>query len=109
MVEPVLDPVFRHGIASGDPAQDRVVIWTRVSHAGDGAEPVPVTWVLADDPGLTATWPGHGRGEAERDWTVHVDVEGLEPGRHYWYRFEALGAATMSGAPRRCRPTTSPR
>ena len=70
MVEPVLDPVFRHGIASGDPAQDRVVIWTRVSHAGDAA-PVPVTWWLED-----AEDPSRRRGEgtaeatAERDWTV---------------------------------------
>ena len=47
MVEPVLDPVFRHGIASGDPAQDRVVVWTRVRHAGDDA-PVPVRWWLED-------------------------------------------------------------
>ena len=103
MAEPVLDPVFRHGIASGDPAQDRVVIWTRVSHAGAAA--VPVRWWLedAEDPSRRG---GEGTVEAtgERDWTVSIDVDGLQPGRRYRYGFEALGEATIVGRTRTLPP-----
>ena len=43
--------VFRHGVASGDPKQDRVVIWTRVSPSNAG--PVPVRWIVARNRELT--------------------------------------------------------
>src|SRR6185312_12850452 len=38
---------FNHGVASGDPQTDKVVIWTRVTPAQAG--PVPVRWILARD------------------------------------------------------------
>src|SRR6185295_13714015 len=39
---------FLHGVASGDPTQDRIIIWTRVTPEAPG--PVPVTWKLSKDP-----------------------------------------------------------
>lgn len=80
--------VFRHGVASGDPLADRVILWTRISGAAETA--VPVRWVIALDPelkkivnqGLVTALP-------QRDHTVKVDALGLEPGRTYYYRFDA--------------------
>ena len=87
-------PPFLHGIASGDPLKDRVVLWTRVS-AAPGTGRIPVRWEIAEDPGLrriaargrTSTGP-------HRDFTLKVDATGLAPGRSYYYRFDALGEAS---------------
>ena len=79
--------VFTHGIASGDPLTDRVMIWTRV---GSDAKSVPVSWKVARDLELTVVVAsGEAVAEAERDHTVHVDVTGLEPGTIYHYGFSA--------------------
>jgi alkaline phosphatase D len=81
---------FRHGVASGDPLQDRVVIWTRISGA---AGQVPYRWTLGDKSGSGVTGP-------ERDHTVKVDVTGLRPGRDYRFRFEAGGVRSPEGRTR---------
>jgi phosphodiesterase/alkaline phosphatase D-like protein len=75
-------PPFLHGVASGDPLEDRVVLWTRVT--GDSGAParVVVSWSVAKDAkferlvasGVTAT-------DADFDFTVKVDAAGLK-GRH---------------------------
>jgi alkaline phosphatase D len=86
---------FTHGVASGDPLTDRVVIWTRLSGA---TEDVPVRWTLARDAGLTeVVASGEASATEARDHTVHVDVEGLEPGTVYFYGFEATGEASPVG------------
>jgi alkaline phosphatase D len=78
--------VFRHGVASGDPLPDRVVIWTRVTGA---AEPAEVSWTMARDPELTdVVASGRQAVSSDDDYCVHVDVEGLAPDTHYWYAFE---------------------
>ena len=46
-LEAQVEPVFRHGVASGDPLTDRVMLWTRVSVPAATAS---VTWVMARDP-----------------------------------------------------------
>jgi alkaline phosphatase D len=80
---------FEHGVASGDPLTDRVVIWTRVTA---GEDRVPVDWVVARDPVLQdVVARGTAEARAARDHTVHVDVGGLEPAGIYWYRFESAG------------------
>ena len=69
---------FRHGVASGDPRADRVLLWTRVS--GDTTSEVPVRWTLASNPALTRVVArGDTRTGAARDFTVKVDVTGLAP------------------------------
>ena len=89
---------FAHGVASGDPAADRVVIWTRVS--GADAD-VPVEWTLARDPGLReVVASGSAVAAAERDHTVSVDVDGLEAGATYHYGFAANGEASPVGRTR---------
>ncbi|MGH9255932.1 MAG: alkaline phosphatase D family protein [Vicinamibacterales bacterium] len=90
---------FRHGVASGDPLTDRVVLWTRVT-AGDGLSPaaVDVEWRIAADPAVERTSArGTFRTTAERDFTVKIDAGGLEPGRAYYYVFEAGGERSAIG------------
>jgi alkaline phosphatase D len=91
-------PVFRHGVASGDPLADRVILWTRVT---TGVETATVRLVVARDPKLARVV---GRSEvqtgAARDYTVKVDVTGLDPGTTYYYRFESGGAQSAVGRTR---------
>jgi alkaline phosphatase D len=93
------DSVFRHGVASGDPLVDRVILWTRVTT--DGGDAVDVRWTVAEDARLSRVVArGETRTGAARDYTVKVDVAGLEPGTAYYYRFEALGAPSATGRTR---------
>lgn len=82
--------VFKHGVASGDPLADRVVIWTRVT--AKETKQVAVTWEMSRHANFR-TLVSHGvtSAEAENDFTVHVDVDELAPNTHYYYRFSALG------------------
>jgi alkaline phosphatase D len=90
---------FQHGVASGDPLGDRVILWTRISAEPD--KPVPVRWVIASDPEL-ARIVNQGMLTAlpARDHTVKVDAVGLEPGRTYYYRFDAAGESSPIGRTR---------
>jgi alkaline phosphatase D len=89
---------FLHGVASGDPLADRVILWTRVTASG-GA--LPLRWRIARDPELRAVVAeGRAEARAERDFTVKVDVAGLAPASTYWYGFEADGAASPVGRTR---------
>ena len=103
---PASDPAFLHGVASGDPLSDRVILWTRVSPKVLTGS-VPVTWSVAKDPKLTQI-VGRGQTEtgASRDFTVKIDAPGLEPGTAYYYRFEALGSQSPLGRTRTL-PATS--
>ena len=91
------DPVFAHGVASGDPLPDAVILWTRVS----ALAPVEVTWEIARDLAFTSVV---GRGtttaSAARDYTVKVDATGLEPATTYYYRFGARGLVSQVGRTR---------
>lgn len=81
-------PPFRHGVASGDPLPDRVILWTRVTPQSDDAT-VDVRWLVAVDPELTdVVAGGMSRTSAGRDFTVKVDAGGLAPGRTYYYAFD---------------------
>jgi len=91
--------VFAHGVASGDPECDRVVIWTRVS--GAPGRSTTVVWTVATDPELRqVVAAGAARACATDDWTVHVDVIGLRPGTTYHYAFEALHERSPVGRTR---------
>ena len=98
---------FRHGVASGDPLPDRVVLWTRVtptaaSLPGSGAGPqVTVQWQVATDPGFRRVV---ARGVLSTgpavDHTVKVDAAGLAPATTYWYRFVLDGVPSPTGRTR---------
>jgi alkaline phosphatase D len=75
---------FKYGVASGDPTSDRAVIWTR---AEGGAE---LGWSIAEDDAFdSVVGAGSVVAGPDTDYTAQLDVGGLKPGRHYWYRFQA--------------------
>lgn len=105
-------PVFRNdpfslGVASGDPASDGFVLWTRLApnpldpDAGMAPEPVDVAWELAEDEaftnvaysGVERALPGHGH-------SVHAEIHGLPAGRTWFYRFHAGGVTSPVGRAR---------
>ena len=88
---------FAHGLASGDPLSDRVILWTRVTAKGATA-PVALRWEVAADEGFkTIVAQGQALTDAGRDWTVKVDATGLKPGTDYHFRFRPLKAGKPVG------------
>ncbi|HMV15367.1 MAG TPA: alkaline phosphatase D family protein [Chitinophagales bacterium] len=86
---------FYHGVASGDPLNDRVIIWTRVT---TDQVSVPVKWRMATDTGMqNIVGQGTFTTDSSRDYTVKVDVVGLQPNTYYYYEFEALGRLSQRG------------
>ena len=91
---------FNHGVASGDPTQDRVVLWTRVSPPNPGAQ-IPYRWTLNPiDRRAGGAKSGSGVTGPERDYTIKVDATGLDAGRAYTFEFEALGVKSPMGRTR---------
>jgi len=89
---------FQHGVASGDPLPDGVILWTRITTDGSG---VDVDWEVAEDPQLTKrVASGIARTGGDRDFCVKVDVRGLQPAKTYYYRFTALGSSSRVGRTR---------
>lgn len=80
---------FTHSVASGEPASDAMLLWTRyVPAAGEGTVRLDVE--LALDPDFTKVAGGASvRTGAWRDWTAKVTVDGLKPSTVYWFRFIA--------------------
>lgn len=91
---------FAHGIASGDPQRDRVILWTRVTPV-DPTETLRVRWAVASDPGMKQVrQSGRFVTDRRRDFTVKVDVAGLKPGLTYYYQFETRGVKSPIGRTR---------
>ncbi|MEV7003257.1 alkaline phosphatase D family protein [Streptomyces sp. NPDC093982] len=91
-------PAFLHGVASGDPLPDGVLLWTRVTPTpdatpGSGLGPdTEVSWVVARDKALmNIVAKGSTSARAASDHTVKADIRGLEPATDYWFRFSAGG------------------
>ena len=88
---------FYHGVASGDPLDDRVIIWTRVTPKTK-LNKVPVNWKISStadfknviNEGIFITG-------IDRDYTVKVDVDKLSPGETYYYKFESFGIESIVG------------
>ncbi|MFD5585176.1 alkaline phosphatase D family protein [Streptomyces sp. NPDC058733] len=91
-------PAFLHGVASGDPLPDGILLWTRVTPVpeaipGSGTGPdTEVAWVVATDRALTdIVARGTVLATAASDHTVKADVRGLRPATDYYFRFSAGG------------------
>lgn len=91
-------PAFLHGVASGDPLPDGILLWTRVTPVpeatpGSGVGPdTEVGWVVARDKALTdVVAKGSTTATAAADHTVKADIRGLAPATDYWFRFSAGG------------------
>lgn len=106
---PLLADPFTLGVASGDPAPDGAVIWTRLApdpladdgHGGMPSRPVDVDWeVAADDAFTSIVQRGTATAVPEAAHSVHVDLTGLQPGADYFYRFRAAGHLSPAGRTR---------
>lgn len=88
---------FYHGVASGDPLTDRVIIWTRVTPE-DSVAKISVTWEVSTTPDFSSILKSDTTSTSPlRDYTVKADVTDLEPNTRYYYRFKALQATSMTG------------
>lgn len=87
---------FLHGIASGDPASDAVILWTRVTPESEGD--VKVSWQVATDAAFAQlVTTGEMVTNANRDYTVKIDARGLRAGKNYFYRFMTGGKTSEVG------------
>lgn len=78
---------FEHGVASGDPLKDRVILWTRLT-PNDSSARLQVTWQIAlDDQFKQIVKTDKVTTAASQDFTVKVDATGLIPDQSYFYRF----------------------
>jgi alkaline phosphatase D len=102
--KPALKP-FYHGVASGDPMFDRVIIWTKVTPGYN--KDVLVKWEVATDETFNNVINlGTLKAKKENDFTVQVDVPGLQAYTKYYYRFEALGKKSIVGKTRTAPKST---
>lgn len=98
-LNPDLKP-FYHGVASGDPLQDRVIIWTKVTPE-DFTTDVDVEYFVSESEDMsTIVASGTFTTNQQRDYTVKIDVDGLSPNRYYYYYFSALGGNSVVGRTR---------
>ena len=89
---------FIHGVASGDPLADAVILWTRITPEDSGLTMAEVTWTIASDPAMSdVVATGSVTTTPERDWTVKVDATGLSPATTYYYQFTGLGFTSLVG------------
>ncbi len=90
-LNPNLKP-FYHGVASGDPLPDGVMIWTRVTPDTGTSGPIKVYWQIATDVNFNNV-VNYGKTEAleANDYCVKIDVCGLQPSTFYYYMFNANG------------------
>ncbi|MFM8834885.1 MAG: alkaline phosphatase D family protein, partial [Cytophagales bacterium] len=88
---------FYHGVASGDPLSDRVIIWTRVTPE-DSLPYISVKWQIANDENFSTVLTSDSVvTNPAKDYTVKIDVTGLQPDQIYFYRFSALGKTSIVG------------
>ena len=98
---------FTLGVASGDPSPDGMVLWTRLATEplqGGGLpadEAYEVHWRVASDANmLQVVRSGTARASPLLAHSVHVEVDGLRPGRWYWYEFRAGSEVSPRGRTR---------
>lgn len=113
---------FTHGVASGDPYEDSVILWTRVSPSSDNDQsnvtvsgyvglynhdtetyvakstsPVCVDWKISttDDFAVTDD-EGTAYTSSDIDYTVKVEAKKLQPFTTYYYQFNVCGSDNVS-------------
>lgn len=89
---------FNHGVASGDPLKDRVIIWTHVTPENNDDKTVRVFWEVARDKNFDSLVVADtGLTRASQDFTLKVDLQGLKPNTVYYYRFSTINQQSIVG------------
>ena len=107
------DYPFTLGVASGDPTPDGVVLWTRLAPkplegGGMPSHPIGVEWTVASDERMQRiVQRGAVLAVPELGHSVHVEVDGLEPSRWYWYQFKVGSEVSQIGRTRTAPPVGS--
>lgn len=92
---------FYHGVASGDPLSDRVILWTRITPDNGSSAPQIVEWKIAKDTAFTIGLSGGVvLTDQSKDYTVKVDATGLDPNTTYFYQFKSDTLKSVIGRTR---------
>ena len=98
---------FLHGVASGDPLKDRVILWTRITPQ-DTSLRLEVVWEIATDDKFTQVInTGKVQTASAQDFTVKVDADKLKSGQTYYYRFKFGSVISPVGRTKTLPETTS--
>ncbi|MCX5938820.1 MAG: alkaline phosphatase D family protein, partial [Cyanobium sp. LacPavin_0920_WC12_MAG_62_9] len=92
--------LFNSGVASGDPYADSVILWTRIDPANTFSSSVAVDWEVFTSPTFSTNSiidKGTFTTNKDRDWTVKVEADGLNPDTTYYYRFRVGDVVSMVG------------
>jgi alkaline phosphatase D len=97
--EPTVPVTFTSGVASGDPSQDAVILWTRAAPQDASiTTAITISWEVAEDQGFSnIVTNGSAQTNAEKDYTLKVDAQGLSAGTQYFYRFMSGDSVTEVG------------
>lgn len=96
-LEPELYP-FYHGVASGDPLSNSVILWTRFTDDTLSLDSVKIEWRIATDTNMiNVVNSGEGYTNEDKDWTFKVDAGGLFPNTYYFYDFKAQNHYSIRG------------
>lgn len=88
--------IFSHGIASGDPLENSVILWTRVSPGATG--PVEVWFEIALDEAFEKRYDaGFITTDEFADYTAKIDASELPAGKTFYYRFFCMGRQSPVG------------
>ncbi|KAF5304986.1 hypothetical protein FQR65_LT18808 [Abscondita terminalis] len=98
---------FLHGVASGDPLKDRVILWTRVTPQ-DTTLRIEVVWEIAtDEKFVQIINTGKVQTTQAQDFTVKVDADKLKSGQTYYYRFKFGSVISPVGRTKTLPETTN--
>jgi len=94
-----LNVSFNHGVASGDPLSDKVIIWTRITHDNETlSSDISVDFeVSTDENFVSIVNNGTYTAQESEDFTVKIDVQELNAGTKYYYRFISNGTTSPVG------------
>lgn len=107
---PSVPASFKHGVASGDPAANSVILWTRATPEADAPPEavVEVGFEVAADPSFQRiVRSGTAATTARRDHTVKIEAAALKPDTLYWYRFKVSDKVSEVGRTRTLPATTA--
>jgi alkaline phosphatase D len=88
---------FDFGVASFDPTDSKMILWTRVTPASQSPAKVNLTYQVATDMAFTNTVKTELLDAfASDDYTVSMDLSGLNSNTRYYYRFMITNTAVVS-------------
>lgn len=107
VMTPKVNVAFLHGVASGDPLKDRVILWTRIT-PDDNSARLEVVWEISTDESFSQIInTGKVETSQAQDFTLKVDADLLKADQHYYYRFKFGDVISPVGRTKTLAETTS--